>query len=132
MIDEVKLLFEIVEEKTGLTKDVLISGCRKPHIIDIKRIIGAVLRKHTKMRLWQIGEALGGLDHSCISHYLKTNQDLMDTDYIFREKFVLMESGFISKRESVEVKLNMKLRERQEINREINRLRKLVNIKNSY
>jgi len=132
MIDEVKLLFNVAEEKTGIKKDVIISGCRKPYIIDVKRAMGVILRKHTKMRLWQIGEALGGLDHSCIVHYLKTNQDLMDTDYSFREKFVLIESGFISSKNSVEVKLEQKLQDRTELNREINKLRKLVNIKKSY
>lgn len=132
MIDEVELLFSIAEEKTGLTKEVITSGNRKPNIIDVKRIMGAILRKNTKMRLWQIGEALGGLDHSCISHYLKTNQDLMDTDYSFRKKLVLMESTFITNRNSVEIKLNIKLIERRKINKEINRLRKLINIKESY
>lgn len=129
VIDEVKLLFDLAEEKTGLDKEVILSGSRKPHIIDVKRAIGVILRRHTKMRLWQIGEALGGLDHSCIVHYMKTNQGLMDTDYQFRDKFVFMERGFLSNRELVEVKLKMKLEEREILNKEIAKLRKLVKIK---
>jgi hypothetical protein len=129
MIDEAKLLFQLAKDKTGLDKDLILSGCRKPHIIDVKRIIGVILRRHTKMKLWQIGEVLGGLDHSCIIHYLKTNQALMDTDYQFRDKFVFMERGFLSNRELVEVKLKMKLEEREMLNKEIAKLRKLVKIK---
>lgn len=130
MIDEVKLLFDLAEKKTGLDREIVISGSRKPHIIDIKRAIGVILRRHTKMKLWQIGEALGGLDHSCIIHYIKTNQGLMDTDYQFRDKFVFMETNFLSNRELVEVKLQMKIEERDRINKEISKLRKLVKIKN--
>lgn len=132
MVDEVKLLFEIVEEKTGISKEVILSGSRKPHLIDVKRIIGDVLRRHTKMRLWQIGEVLGGLDHSCISHYLKTNQNLLDTDYKFRETFILIENNFTSSKDLVEIKLESMLEERKRVNKEISRLRKLVEIKEYY
>ena len=72
------------------------------------------------------------MDHSCISHYIKTHQDLMDTDYLFREKCVIIENEFVSKQWCVESKLKAKLEERKEINREIARLRTIVEIKKSY
>jgi predicted transcriptional regulator len=132
MIDEIKLLFDITEEKTGINKETILSGSRKTHLVDIKRIIGVILRRHTKMRLWQIGEVLGGLDHSCVSHYLKTVQGLLDTDYKFRENFVFIENNFTSNRDLVEIKLESMMEERKRINKEIFRLRKLVEIKKSY
>ena len=129
-MDDVRVVFDITESVTGLSKKEITSGRRQVPLVDAKRIIGVVLRRHTKMKLWQIGEALGGIDHSCVLHYIKTHSGLMESDYNFRKKFVAVEASFLNCKDTVEVKLDIKLRERREINREISRLRKLLQMKN--
>ncbi len=128
---EVKLLFEIVEEITGIDKDTMLSGSRKAELIDAKRIMGVVLSKHTDMRMWQIGEKLGGLDHSCICNYKKTYYGIMENDKKFKNNFLLVESIFVKNIGIVEFRLLEMLEERKKVNKEMSRLRKVIKIKQS-
>jgi chromosomal replication initiation ATPase DnaA len=131
MNDDVKIIFNIAERRTGLTKKEITSRRRHRNIVNAKRMVAVILKRNTKMRLWEIGSVVGGLDHSCISHYLKTHNDLMETEYEFRKMYVDMESEFKSSRDTVEMRLDIKIRERQELNKEIEKLRKLIKIKYS-
>jgi len=126
------LIFDIIEEKIGFSKKQIFDGGRARHLVDLKRIVAIVLKRNTKLKLWKIGEIVGGLDHSCISHYIKTQNNLMDTDRSYRENFRLVEKEYLTRRETVETKLEIKLRERKEINKEISKLKALIKIKESY
>lgn len=126
------LIFDIIEEKIGFSKKEIFDGGRARHIVDMKRIIAIILKKNTKLKLWKIGEIVGGLDHSCISHYIKTQKNLIDTDRNYRENFRLVEREYLARRDTVETKLEIKLRERKELNKEIQKLKALMKIKESY
>jgi len=131
MKDDINIVFNIAEKRTGLTKKEITSRVRYRHIVNAKRMVAIVLKKNTKMKLWEIGSVVGGLDHSCISHYIKTHSDLMETEYEFRKMYIDIENEFKTSRNAVEMRLEIKLKEREEINKEIDRLRKLVKIKYS-
>jgi hypothetical protein len=127
-------LLDLVEEELGIDRKEVLSRKRNPYIIDARRIISVCLVRHTKYKLNHIGRFLGGLDHSSIIYYRDTHEDLMETDYEFRKKFSKVHSRFelyITAGLPVEKKLKNLLKERDAINSEIRRVRKLVKIKES-
>jgi hypothetical protein len=128
-----ELLFEITEEVTGVTKEEIISKSRKPYIVDSRRMMAVSLIKNTKLTFSRIGEIIGGIDHSSISYYIKKHDDLVDTDYNFRKNFSDINSKFKIYQEGgvpIEIKLRFALEDRVKVNKEVSRLRKLINIKN--
>jgi hypothetical protein len=129
--EEINLLFRIVEEETGITKEQMLSRSRKVPIVTAKRMMAVVFRRHTKLRFWRIAEILGVYNHSSVVHYLKTHQNFMDTEYDFKKTFITIESRFVHSIDTVEVRLERLLKERESINKEIMKLRKLESIKHA-
>ena len=43
-------------------------------------------KNYTNSSLKVIGDSFGGRDHSTVIHSLKTVQDMMDTDLLFKDK----------------------------------------------
>jgi chromosomal replication initiator protein len=43
-------------------------------------------KNYTNSSLKTIGDSFGGRDHSTVIHSLKTVQDIMDTDTLFKDK----------------------------------------------
>lgn len=129
---DVELLFDIVRDESGLDIKTITSGSRKQEIIYFKRMIGVSLKNHTKYSLSKIGKILGGLDHSSIIHYISSHQKQAEKDPRFKEIYERIDARFKNYVEGnfpVEKKLEFALRKRADINKEITRLRKLVEIK---
>ena len=126
--EEERLLFRILEQKTGVTEGEIFSRNRKSHIIDAKRIAAIILRKHSNYKLWRIAELIG-LDHSSICHYQKTHDNLIDTDRKFREDFDYVKNQFLASIGQPEITLKMRLKERELLDMEIERLKFIIDFK---
>jgi chromosomal replication initiator protein len=58
-------------------------------------------KNYTNSSLKAIGDSFGGRDHSTVIHSLKTVQDIMDTDILFKDKV----NALVKKVQSTFVKL---------------------------
>lgn len=130
--EEARLLFDLVEDVTGVTEQEILSKNRAPRIISAKRSMAVVLDENTNHKQPIIARVLGV--HRCnIYHYNQTHVGLMETESEFRDNFNKINLRFKSHQNNgypVEMKLENKINERKELNKEINKLRKLVAIKN--
>lgn len=134
IIREANLLFQLVEDTMGITKEQVLSGKRTRHFVDARRIIAASLKRNTGYKLWQISKSIGNKDHATVIYYLKAHDTLMEQDKNFRNNFNKIEVKFISYQNGclpVEEKLKFALEERDKLNKEIINLRKLLKIKNT-
>jgi chromosomal replication initiation ATPase DnaA len=126
-----ELLFEIVENVTGVTKGQILSKSRKRFIVNAKIMMSEALRRNSKYKLWQIGSVVAGVDHSTVIHYKKTCKDLSDQDYNFRKDFVIISSRFKQIKEGgmpLARRLAFVTKERDNLNKEIRRIKKLLSI----
>jgi chromosomal replication initiator protein len=73
-------LFEIVENKSGFTKENLISPSRKRELVDMRQLVSFVLKTDFNRTLASIGELLGDRDHTTILHSIRKFYDLYETN----------------------------------------------------
>lgn len=133
IIREANLLFQLVEDTMGITKEQVLSGKRTRNFVDARRIISASLKRNTSYKLWQISKSIGNKDHSTVCYYLNAHNEMMKQDRNFKNNFNKIEGKFISYQNGcmpVEEKLKFALEERDKLNKEIIKLRKLLKIKN--
>lgn len=69
----------------GITRDELTSRRRDRKLVDIRRLVAAILRKHG-VKLSQIGQWLGR-DHSDVVYLLHTHDNLLATDDDYRKLY---------------------------------------------
>jgi chromosomal replication initiator protein len=81
-----KQIFEIVGREYGLTKEEIISRSRKRECVESRHLIAYIIKRKTRFSLKNIGERLGGRDHTTIIHSVRTFEDLFETDSVFRER----------------------------------------------
>ena len=53
---------------------------RTRDIVDFKKCVGYLLKKHTRKSLSEIGKVFGYYDHSTVIHWIKSWQDIIDTE----------------------------------------------------
>lgn len=53
---------------------------RTRDIVDFKKCVGYLLKKHTRKSLSEIGKVFGHYDHSTVIHWIKSWQDIIDTE----------------------------------------------------
>lgn len=131
--DDIKALFQIIEEETNIKSAEFLAKNRTRHIVDVKRMVSACLMKHTQFTLYKIGDILGGLNHATVIHYRKTHENLLESNKDYRKTYTSIDSQFEFLRLGgipVEKKLEFALDKRNLINKEIIRLKKLIKIKN--
>jgi chromosomal replication initiator protein len=81
-----KQIFEIVGREYGLTKEEIISRSRKRECVESRHLMAYIIKRKTRFSLKNIGERLGGRDHTTIIHSVRTFEDLFETDSTFRER----------------------------------------------
>lgn len=79
-------LFEIVENKSGFTKENLISPSRKRELVDMRQLVSFVLKTDFNRTLASIGTLLGDRDHSTILHSIRKFYDLYETNTGYKNK----------------------------------------------
>jgi hypothetical protein len=131
LTQDVCMLFEIVEEVTGVTEDQIKSRSRKRHISDARMMMCESLRRNSRYKLTEIGLAICNLDHSTVLHYKSKLPKLCDTDYDFRKKFVNIDVKFKQIKDGgtpLVKKLYFATQERDKLNKEIRKIKKLLNL----
>jgi len=81
-----RMVFESVQEVFDVTYDELIGRHRKQEKAFARHATCYVFKKVTKYSLEEIGDYLGGRDHSTITHSIKAARNLIDTDKFYKDK----------------------------------------------
>ncbi len=131
LLQDVSMLFEIVEEVTGVSQTQIKSRSRKRYISDARMMMCESLRRNSKYKLHEIGHAVCNLDHSSIIHYKHKLLELYDIDYDFKKKFIAIDVRFRQIKDGgmpLTKKLEFAIKERDRLNGEIRKMKKLLNI----
>ena len=74
---QLDMLCSIVEKQYGVKSEDFLSNSRKRELVNYRRILMVILKKHTKESLASIGEHMGGKDHATVLHAIRTHENLM-------------------------------------------------------
>ncbi len=77
---------QLVAKHFDLTVDKLQSKTRLREVVVARQLSMYIAKNFTDSSLKSIGESFGGRDHTTVLHSLKTVQDMMDTDELFKDK----------------------------------------------
>ena len=131
LFQDVSVLFEIVENVTGVTEEQIRSRSRKRYISDARMMMCESLRRNSMYRLSEIGSAVCNLDHSSVIHYRGKLLELYDIDKDFRKKFIDIEGRFKQIKQCglpVMRKLDIAIQERNLLNEEIRKMRRILKV----
>jgi len=131
LLKDVSILFEITEEKTGVTREEILSRNRKTRIQKARMIMGEVLRRNSIYTLSDIGKSICGLDHSTILHYRSKVLKCCEKDEEFKKNFTSINIKFKTIQEvgyPLEKKLEFAIKERDNLNKEIRKMKKMLNL----
>lgn len=131
LIEDASVLFEIVEQVTGINETQIKSRSRKRPITDARMMMCEALRRNSKYKLWEIGRVVSGLDYSSVVHYREKVKDFCENDKSFKVNFFDINVKF-GQIKNVGLPLNKKLefavKERDRLNKEIRRMKKLLRL----
>ena len=131
LLQDVSMLFEIVEEVTGISQEQIRSRSRKRDISDARMMMCESLRRNSRYRLQEIGSVVCNLDHSTVVHYKNKLPELYVTDYDFKKKFITIDVRFKQIKDGgtpLGKKLEFAIKERNRLSGEIRKMKKLLNI----
>jgi hypothetical protein len=131
LLQDVSMLFEIVEEVTGISQEQIRSRSRKRDISDARMMMCESLRRNSRYRLQEIGSVVCNLDHSTVVHYKNKLPELYVTDYDFKKKFITIDVRFKQIKDGgtpLSKKLEFAIKERNRLSGEIRKMKKLLNI----
>ena len=77
--------FDIIEKKSGLTKENLTSSSRKRELVDMRQLVSFVLKTDFNRTLSSIGKTLGDRDHTTILHSIRKFYDLYETNISYKK-----------------------------------------------
>lgn len=81
-----KMVFDLVLKELDITKEDLVSKCRKRELVDARKLLSYILKNKFRKKLKYIGKELGGRDHTTIVHSIKEFVSLYQTNYDFKSK----------------------------------------------
>lgn len=91
-----EVILETVSKYSGFTKEDILGKSRRRPISEARMLCMDILRRKGKMTLKEIGEYLGGRDHSTVLHGMRTIEDVLPYNWelkIMKEN-VLRELSF--------------------------------------
>jgi len=89
--NEPERVIEIVAEFFGLTKDDLLNERRTREIVRARQVAMYFLRHYLNLPLKQIGNIMGGRDHSTVIHGIEKVENILEKDEGIRENVVEIE-----------------------------------------
>jgi hypothetical protein len=134
LTQDVSILFEIVQEITGITEEQIKNRSRKRYITDARMMMCESLRRNSIYTLNEIGSAVCNLDHSSIIHYRGKLNELCDVDKEFKRKFIEVDARFKQIKQCglpLEKRLEISVRERDRLNKEIRGIKRRLKIYNN-
>ena len=94
IVQDASILFEIVEEVTGVTQQEIKSRVRTRHIAEARMMMSESLRRNSKYRLNEIALVVSGQNHSTLVYYKTKVVDLCESDYKFKKEFFTISARF--------------------------------------
>ena len=86
-------IISAVSKALSLEYDDVVSHCRKRELVDARHIISFILAKNSELNLREIGELLGGRDHTTVIASVNAYQLFIDSrDKKFIEKIELVKA----------------------------------------
>lgn len=79
---------EKVARYIGIPSEVLQVKTRKRDIVEARQVAMYLSKRNTKESLAKIGSAIGGKDHATVIHACRTVENLLETDRVFRDKWM--------------------------------------------
>lgn len=131
LIEDASVLFEIVEQVTGINEEQITSRSRKRPIVDARMMMSEALRRNSKYKLWEIGKVISGIDHSSVLHYKQKVKDFCENDNSFKTRFFDINVKFGQIKNvglPIHKKLEFAVKERDRLNKEIRRMKKLLKL----
>jgi chromosomal replication initiation ATPase DnaA len=92
-----RLLKGIVCARFGVTLEELNTARGKRQVIDAKRTLAYLMRKHLKDTYHRIGVELNGLGHASIFNLLRTTEDFMSVNDPIKKSIEAIEREFFNK-----------------------------------
>lgn len=89
--NEPERVIEIIAEFFNLTKDDILNEKRTREVAKARQIAMYFLRHYLNLPLKQIGQIMGGRDHSTVIHGIEKVENLLEKDENLREKIVEIE-----------------------------------------
>jgi len=94
--NKIKLLFEIIESTTGISK-AQVSGKERLYKIAMARnTMGVMLHSELGMTIMNAGSVINK-DHSTIHHYIRKHEDKMKYDSFYRKMYTKVTDTFWEK-----------------------------------
>lgn len=81
-----RLIVYRIAEYYNVPIELLTARTRARPIVECRQVCCYFLRNLTDLSLKEIGEMMGGRDHTTSIHSIKTVQDLMDTDPAYKNR----------------------------------------------
>ncbi len=82
---------QIVSDFFNISIDHIIGKTRKRNIVVARQLGMYFAKKMTELSLKEIGKQFGNRDHTTVMHSIKTINDLIDTDSLFKDTFNRLE-----------------------------------------
>jgi len=84
-----------VGEEFLVTEQEMKSIHRYRRIVEARMSAIYLIKKHTKLSLFEIGKKFGGRDHTTAIHSIKRIQDLIDTEPEFKQRLLQIENRLL-------------------------------------
>ncbi len=82
----VENIIDQIQDYSGFTISELSERSRKPELVLARQLAHFKAFKLTKSSLTDIGKAIGNKDHATVLHSIKTIQNYLDVDKLFRQQ----------------------------------------------
>jgi len=113
---QLDMLCSIIESNYGVKREDFLSKCRKRELVNYRRILMVILKKHTKESLASIVRHLGGKDHATVLHAVRTHENLMienqktciPVEKEYAEMFAVVYSEYLVSLDSTLDKISLK------------------------
>ena len=92
---KIDLLFKIVKDHTGISKDRITSRTRLYKVVIARNTIGVMLHSELGMTIMSAGEVVNR-DHASIHHYVRNHVDKMKYDSFYRDVYTEVSNAFWS------------------------------------
>lgn len=79
------VIFKIIEEHSGFSKEQLATKSRKKPIVDFRQIAIYLFRKHTMFSSAKVGKLFGNRDHATVLHSCNVVEDHIETEPLFKK-----------------------------------------------
>ncbi len=103
--DEVETddIIELAAKSFGTTKEKILSPSRVRNVVRARQVVMYLMREEGNISLPQIGQAVGGRDHTTVMHSCNKVISLMETDMSFRKTVMELRDKLYGERKPIAI-----------------------------